>query len=128
MLSYGSLPTEEGMIRGNSTNILYFDALQKLELSTDDLTPMTSSLMGFTYYSYFSLGTVNLNIMFGNKLYFKMMMPRFLAIDIPLAYNAIRGRPTLTKLKVVVSTYHMVMKFSMKIGIRELRSNTRELY
>lgn len=31
-----------------SASILYFDAFQKLELSMNNLTPMTSLLMGFT--------------------------------------------------------------------------------
>lgn len=40
-----------------------------------------------------------------------MVMTRFIVVDIPLAYNMIIGRPILNRLKVMISTYQMMMKF-----------------
>lgn len=34
----------------------------------------------------------------------------------------------LNRLKVIVSTYHIVMKFLRRTGVRELRSNPKESY
>jgi hypothetical protein len=51
------------------------------------------------------------------------LMVDFLVVDRPFAYNIIMGRPSLNKLKAITSTYHLIMKFSMKEGIRKLRGN-----
>ena len=34
-----------------------------------------------------------------------------LVVDLPSAYNIIIGRPTLNRLKAIMSTYHLMMKF-----------------
>lgn len=68
---------------GSSIDIPYFDAFQKLEISTNDLTPMAPLLMGFTSNSISPLGIVNLYVMFGDEPYSKMVMTRFLVVDIP---------------------------------------------
>ena len=59
---------------------------------------------------------MSMYVMFGNKTYSKLMMTKFIIVDIPLTYNAFIGQPM---------TYH-VMKFSIKTSIRELRSNLKE--
>lgn len=38
-------------------------------------------------------------------------MSQFLVVDVPLAYNIILGQPLLNAFQVVVSTYHIKMKF-----------------
>jgi hypothetical protein len=47
----------------------------------------------------------------------------FLVVDRPSAYNVINGRPTFNKLKAITSTYHLMIKFPTKNGIRELKGN-----
>ncbi|XP_073111721.1 uncharacterized protein [Elaeis guineensis] len=39
------------------------------------------------------------------------------------AYNAILGRPSLGALKVVVSSYHLMMKILMEAGVEQVRGN-----
>lgn len=51
---------------------------------------------------------------------------QFIVVDIPSAYNTIINLYTLNWLKAIVSTYHMMMKFSTRAGINELRSNLWE--
>lgn len=109
-----------------STDILYFDAFQKFRLLTNGLTPMTSSLTRLTSDSILPLGTVNLYVTFECMAYSKIISSKFIVVDIPLAYNAIIGQPTLNKLRAMVSIYHIVMKFPIKTNIGELRSNIRE--
>ena len=48
-------------------------------------------------------------------------MVKFLVMDTPLVYNNILGRPTLNVLKVVVCTYHLLMKFPVTRGDGEVR-------
>jgi hypothetical protein len=45
----------------------------------------------------------------------------FLVVNRPSAYNVIVGRPSLNKLRVVTSTYHLMMKFPTPEGVREVK-------
>lgn len=50
-------------------------------------------------------------------------------MNLPTAYNAILGHPTLNRLSAVVSivsTYHMGMKFPISQGVGEVRSDPVE--
>ncbi|KAJ8466245.1 hypothetical protein OPV22_028797 [Ensete ventricosum] len=53
-------------------------------------------------------------------------MVSFIVVALPSAYNAIIGRPTLNKLRAIVSTYHRIMKFPTRAGVGEVRSDRRE--
>ncbi|KAK3009517.1 hypothetical protein RJ639_014923 [Escallonia herrerae] len=46
-----------------------------------------------------------------------------LPVTIPSAYNAILGRPAINQLQVVVSTYHLKIKFPMEYGIGEVKGD-----
>ncbi|RRT33234.1 hypothetical protein B296_00052830 [Ensete ventricosum] len=46
--------------------------------------------------------------------------------ELPSAYNAIIGHPTINWLKAVVSTYHQLLKFPTRAGVNEVRSDPRE--
>ena len=41
----------------------------------------------------------------------------FLVIDQPSAFNDVLGRPSLRKLKVITSIYHLLMKFPTLNGV-----------
>ncbi|RWW01580.1 hypothetical protein GW17_00035377 [Ensete ventricosum] len=45
--------------------------------------------------------------------------------ELPSTYNAIIGRPTLNRLKAVVSTYHQLLKFPTRAGVGKVRSDPR---
>lgn len=74
---------------GSFTNMLYFNVFQKLKLLTNDFTPITSLLIWFTSNSISPLGTMSLYIIFDNELYSKMVMTKFIVVDISLAYNIV---------------------------------------
>ena len=75
----------------SSTNILYFDVFQKLGLLANDISPMVPSLMGFMSDSICLLGTTSLHIIFGEEPCSKIVMTKFIVIDILSAYNTIVG-------------------------------------
>lgn len=87
---------------------------------------MTSSLMGFTGDLICLLKIMSLHVIFGEKPCSKTMMTKFIVVDIPSAYKAIIGWLTLNQFKAMVFTYHMVIKFSTRTDVGELRSNQRE--
>lgn len=88
----------------NFVYILYFDIFQKLEISTNDLTPMTFSLTRFTGNSISPLGIVNIHVTFGDEPCSKIIITKFMMVDIPSAYNVVIGRPMLNRLRAMVST------------------------
>ena len=91
---------------GSFADVLYLDAFKKLDLTNEDLTPMMSTLTGFTEDSISPLGTTTLPVTIGEEPRAKTTMTTFMVVDLPSAYNVILGRPTLNKLKAMVSTYH----------------------
>ncbi|RRT38283.1 hypothetical protein B296_00044712 [Ensete ventricosum] len=95
----------------SSTDILYFDAFQKLGLTDKDIVTLTSTLTGFTGDFVSPIGATTIPITFGGEPRSKTLMVSFMVIKLPSAYNAIIGRPTLNRLKAVISTYHRLLKF-----------------
>ncbi|KAJ8476216.1 hypothetical protein OPV22_019943 [Ensete ventricosum] len=111
---------------GSSTDILYFDAFQRLGLTNLYLTPLTSTLTGFTGDFVSPLGTTTIPITFGGEPRSKTLLVSFMVVKLPSAYNAIIGRPTLNRLRAVVLTYHRILKFPTRVGVGEVRSDPRE--
>ncbi|RZR74265.1 hypothetical protein BHM03_00034540, partial [Ensete ventricosum] len=111
---------------GSSADILYFNAFQRLGLTNLDLTPLTSTLTGFTGDSISPLGTTTIPVTFGGESRSKTLLVSFMVVKLPSAYNAIIGRPTLNRLRAAVSTYHRILKFPTRVGVGEVRSDPRE--
>ncbi|XP_064947796.1 uncharacterized protein LOC135598185 [Musa acuminata AAA Group] len=111
---------------GSSADILYFDAFQKLGLAKESLRPVGSALTGFTGDSISPLGAITLPLTLGIPPRSKTVMTTFLVVDLPMAYNAILGRPTLNKIRAVVSTYYQVIKFPTHAGVGEVSGSPRE--
>ncbi|XP_065036644.1 uncharacterized protein LOC135672120 [Musa acuminata AAA Group] len=111
---------------GSSTDILYWDAFQKLGLVRENMKPVCSTLTGFTGASISSLGAVTLPLTLGVFPKTKTVMTSFLVVDLPTAYNAILGRPTLNKIRAIVSTYYQTLKFPTHNGVGEVAGNSWE--
>ncbi|KAL0448850.1 UNVERIFIED_CONTAM: hypothetical protein Slati_1441400 [Sesamum latifolium] len=61
----------------------------------------------------------------------KTCMLKFLVVDVPSAYNVILGRPTLNAFQVVISIYHMKIKFPTPGGVGEVQGDhlqSRKIY
>ncbi|URD93608.1 Retrotransposon protein [Musa troglodytarum] len=56
----------------------------------------------------------------------KTMLVTFLVVDLPTAYNAIVGRPTLNRLRAIISTYHRTLKFPTSTRVGEVRGDPQE--
>ncbi|KAJ8467704.1 hypothetical protein OPV22_030256 [Ensete ventricosum] len=111
---------------GSSADILYFDAFQRLGLTDRDLAALTSTLIGFIGDFISPLGVTTIPVTFGGEPKSKTLMVSFMVVKLPSAYNAIIGRPTLNRLRTVVSTYHRILKFPTRAGVGEIRSDPRE--
>ncbi|XP_065049834.1 uncharacterized protein LOC135679779 [Musa acuminata AAA Group] len=111
---------------GSSADILFHDAFQKLGLTKQALKPVRSDLTGFTGNSVSPLGSVTLPLTLGTPPKTKTVMSTFLIVDLPTAYNAILGRPSLNKSRALVSTYHQTVKFPTHAGTGEAWGSPRE--
>ncbi|KAM6590714.1 hypothetical protein CsatA_013319 [Cannabis sativa] len=59
------------------------------------------------------------------------LQTKFLVVDSPSTYNAILGRPWIHSMKAVPSTYHQVIRFPIKWGVKEIwvaQKATRDCY
>ncbi|RRT47269.1 hypothetical protein B296_00053846 [Ensete ventricosum] len=111
---------------GSSVDILYFDAFHKLGMTNRDLVPMTLTLTRFTDDTITPIGIVTLLVTFGDEPRTKTLIVLFMMADLPSAYNVIIGRPTLNKLRAIVTTYYRSMKFTTNVGSGETKSNSQE--
>ncbi|XP_062118357.1 uncharacterized protein LOC133831973 [Humulus lupulus] len=51
---------------------------------------------------------------------------RFLVVDSPSTYNVILGRPWIHEMEAVPSTYHQVLRFPTKWGVKEIKSQQKD--
>ncbi|RRT75492.1 hypothetical protein B296_00020988, partial [Ensete ventricosum] len=77
---------------GSSANVLYFDTLQKLGLTTTDLSPMSSTLTVSTGGSIAPLGMTILLVTIRQEPKSKTMMVTFMVVNLLSTYNTILGR------------------------------------
>ncbi|RRT77229.1 hypothetical protein B296_00027753 [Ensete ventricosum] len=87
---------------------------------------MSSTVIGCIGDSIAPLGTTILPITIVHKPRSKAVMVTFMVVNLSSAYNVILSWLLLIRLRVIVSTYHRVMKFSTRAGIEEVRSDSRE--
>ncbi|XP_065004118.1 uncharacterized protein LOC135636357 [Musa acuminata AAA Group] len=111
---------------GSSADILYWEAFQKLGLVKENMKPVCSTLTGFIGASISSLGVITLPLTLGVFPKTKTVMTSFLVVDLPTAYNAILGRPTLNKIRAVISTYYQTIEFPTHDGVGEVAWNSWE--
>ncbi|RZS04995.1 hypothetical protein BHM03_00035418 [Ensete ventricosum] len=76
---------------------------EKLGLTDKDLLPVIITVTGFTGDSVSPAGTAVLPVTIGEEPRSKTLLVSFIVVALPSAYNNIIGRPTLNKLRAVVS-------------------------
>ncbi|KAL5578951.1 hypothetical protein UlMin_011393 [Ulmus minor] len=111
---------------GSSTDILFKSTFNRMNLVGVKIDPRTSSLSGFTRDNISSEGILNLPVELGSSPCQHIQDVDFVIIDFPSPYNAIIGRLTLNKIRVVTSTYHLLVKFPTVGGIGIMRGDQTE--
>ena len=94
-----------------------------MKLGKEKLRPMEAPLVGFTSDKICLVDIITLPITIDTYPKQVSKTVDFLVVDCPSAYNAIIGRPTLNWLRVVTSTYHLLVKFPTKHGVGEVRGD-----
>ncbi|KAL5764110.1 hypothetical protein ACOSP7_016458 [Xanthoceras sorbifolium] len=108
---------------GSSVDILYKNVLDRLGLSPVKLQPLQTSLYGFLESITIPLGMITSPITVGEKPEQVTKIVDLIVVYHPGAYNMILGRPFLFNIKVIVSMYHITMKFPMEGGVGIIKGN-----
>ncbi|KAL0458806.1 UNVERIFIED_CONTAM: hypothetical protein Slati_0507800 [Sesamum latifolium] len=109
---------------GSSADILIGEVYDQMQLRDIPLDTVDTSLYGFTGEVVHPRGMISLPLSLGTTPLRKMCLLKFFVVDIPSAYNVILGRPTLNAFRVVISTYHMKIKFPVNGGVGEVQADT----
>ncbi|XP_062085288.1 uncharacterized protein LOC133791376 [Humulus lupulus] len=101
---------------GSSANILFLHALRGMWIDESTVIRKSTVLVGLSGEQKHSVGEVTLYV------YAKgvNLQTKFLVVDSPSAYNTILGRPWIHAMKAVPSTYHQVICFPTKWGVKEI--------
>ena len=108
---------------GSSVDILFYDAFQSMMLPSHRLPPINASLVKFTRNSVQVDGVIALLVTAGKRPRHATKTLTFLVVWVPSAYNAILSRPSLNAFQAIVSTYHLLLKFSTPNEIDEVCAN-----
>ena len=105
--------------RGNSADVLFYDAFKRMGFTKTLLKQERTPLIGFAGETTYSLGSIELAVTAGEV----KKIIEFIVIDRPAPLNAILGRPWLYSMKAVPSTYHQCLKFPTPKGIETIKGN-----
>ena len=84
---------------------------------------MNLPLVGFSGMKVQPVGTITLPVIMGAYLQQVTRDVNFLVVDCSSSYNAIIGRPTLNSWKVVISIYHLLVKFLTECRVGQVQGD-----
>ena len=90
-----------------------------------DLKEHYGSLIGFTGDQIPAIGKIDLRLTVGEYPRVTSNTVEFLVVQAPSAYNVLLGRPSLNKMRAVISTAHLRMKFPTTQGVGQVRTNQK---
>ena len=111
----------------SSTNVLFMNALKEIKIDKSNIRRCSTVLLGFRGEQKFTIGDITLPVYVGGV----NLNITFIVLDRSSAYNVIIGRPWIHKMRVVPSTFHQVVRFLTKWGVKEIKgkqSISRECY
>jgi len=97
--------------QGSSIDILYWETFKKMRISETEIKPYDEQIIGFSGERVDTKGYIDLFITFGDDSLRKTINIRYLLVNANTSYNILIGRPSINRLKAIVSTPHLAMKF-----------------
>lgn len=108
---------------GSFANVLFLNAFREMGLDESKIIKKTTFLIGFSGEHKSTVGEIDLPVYAEGV----NLCTRFLVVDSPTsAYNVILGRPWIHEMEAVPSTFHQVLKFPTKWGVKEIRGDQKD--
>ncbi|XP_022855587.1 uncharacterized protein LOC111376815 [Olea europaea var. sylvestris] len=108
---------------GSAANVLSHVAFVQMGISSEQLRLVKTPLQGFGGGVITSEDIVGLPLTLGTEGKQVTQITTFEVVRTPMAYNAILGRPLLNRIRAIVSTFHLAMKFPTSNGIGIVRGS-----
>ncbi|RDX71557.1 hypothetical protein CR513_49079, partial [Mucuna pruriens] len=96
---------------------------QKLRLPTSNLEECLGTLFGFAEEQVEIRGMVEIETIFGVGASARSLPITYIVVNIWASYNMIIGPPALNKLRAVVSTLHLCMKYPVGKGVGFIKAD-----
>ena len=97
--------------QGSSIDILCWETFKKMRILEAEIQPYDEQIVGFSGERVDTKGYIDLFTTFGDDSLRKTIIVRYLLVNTNTSYNILLGRPSINRLKVIVSTPHLAMKF-----------------
>ncbi|XP_022846237.1 uncharacterized protein LOC111368977 [Olea europaea var. sylvestris] len=110
---------------GSAANVLSQEAFMKMGISVNQFKTVKTLLQGFGGGIIIPEGIVDLPLTLGSGQKQVTEFTPFHVVHASMAYSAIIGRPLLNKIRAIVSTFHLVMKFPISDGIGIVRGDQK---
>ncbi|CAL8167677.1 unnamed protein product [Prunus armeniaca] len=105
---------------GSSVNVLFPDAFNGLVIDHQSLNKEITPLLSFSDDVVEPIGSIQLPLAIGSGPRKAFIYTHFLVVNCPTAYNAIIGRPALTRMKAILSPHMLLLKFPIHLGIGQV--------
>ncbi|XP_022897567.1 uncharacterized protein LOC111411250 [Olea europaea var. sylvestris] len=108
---------------GSAANVLSHKAFVLMGISVEQLKPVKTTLQVFGGGVIALEGIIGLPMTLGSEGRQVTYIITFKVVRTPMAYNTILGRPLLNKIRAVISTFHLAMKFPTYSGVGVVRGS-----
>jgi len=105
------------MDQGSSVDILYWRTFKKMRIPETEIQPYDEQIVRFSSEHVDTRGFIDLCTIFGEEgSLSKTKKIRYLLVNANTSYNILLGRSSIKRLKAIVSTLHLAMKFPSTAG------------
>ncbi|XP_050207935.1 uncharacterized protein LOC126657310 [Mercurialis annua] len=116
---------------GSSVNMITMEVFGRIGLKKENLTHVSTPLVGLGGKSVQVEGSLEINIQLGDGEIYKEIRAEFMVVNMDFAYNAILGRPLLHDTCASICMRYLLMKIPTREGDAEVRGcqkSAREAY